>query len=94
MTIDLVQIGNGSFVVSLTKDRMDYLRERIGLRKCLGVICLFIEMNLLGGTIFGFPAIFEVLSKEKIYQNLDSIKQYQVSSNELSDNFLSLSLVY
>ncbi|CAF1305896.1 unnamed protein product [Rotaria sordida] len=27
-------------------------------------------MNLLGGTIYGFPAIFKVLSRNKIYQNL------------------------
>lgn len=58
------------------------------LRKWLGVLCLLIEMNLLGGTIFGFPAIFKILSKQKIYQNYCSdnqqscsqqIKQYQVN---------------
>ncbi len=62
-------------------------REEHFYRKWLGVLFLLIEMNLLGGTIFGFPAIFQILSKNKIYQNLcqetigscsQQIKQYQV----------------
>ena len=55
------------------------------LRKLIGVLFLFIEMILLGGTIFGFPALFQILSKEKIYSNLcqtnsclEQIKEYQV----------------
>jgi hypothetical protein len=50
------------------------------LRKWLGVLFLLIEMNLLGGTIFGFPALFNVLSQKGIYKNEGSqqIKQYQV----------------
>jgi hypothetical protein len=67
---------------------MDISREEHFYRKWLGVLFLLIEMNLLGGTIFGFPAIFKILSKNKIYQNLcdqtiDSClkqtKQYQVN---------------
>jgi len=62
-------------------------REEQFYRKWFGVLFLLIEMNLLGGTIFGFPAIFQILSKNKIYQNLcqettdscfQQIKQYQV----------------
>jgi hypothetical protein len=69
---------------------MDVSRETNVYRKWFGVLFLLIEMNLLGGTIFGFPSIFEVLSKSKIYQNVcesstttnqcsQQIKQYQVS---------------
>jgi hypothetical protein len=55
-------------------------------RKWFGLFFLFLEMNLLGGTIFGFPAIFKVLSSNGIYQNLcqsqnecgKQIKEYQV----------------
>ncbi len=62
-------------------------REEHFYRKWFGVLFLLIETNLLGGTIFGFPAIFQILSKNKIYQNLcpettvscsQQIKQYQV----------------
>jgi hypothetical protein len=41
-------------------------------------------MNLLGGTIFGFPAIFQILSKENIYQTNEPIKQYQVKKKRFS----------
>jgi hypothetical protein len=68
---------------------MTVSRENHRVRKWLGVLFLFIEMNLLGGIIFGLPAIFKVLSKEKIYQNLcpsqttnqcfQQTKQYQVN---------------
>lgn len=37
-------------------------------RKCLGVFCLLIEMNLIGGTIFGFPALYDVLPKYGVYE--------------------------
>ena len=74
---------------------MDFSREKDFYRKRLGVFLILIEMNLLGGTIFGFPAIFKVLSKYGIYQNLCQspvtdqcfekiqIKQYQVMFSEI-----------
>ncbi|CAF1581494.1 unnamed protein product [Adineta ricciae] len=43
----------------------------------MGVLILLIEMNLLGGTIFGFPALFPILSQMKIYQNSSQIKHFQ-----------------
>jgi hypothetical protein len=71
---------------------MDVSRETNVYRKWFGVLFLLVEMNLLGGTIFGFASIFEVLSKLKIYQNgcesssstttnscSQQTKQYQVS---------------
>ncbi|CAF4369063.1 unnamed protein product, partial [Rotaria sordida] len=36
-------------------------------RKWFGVILLLIEVNLIGGTIFGFPALFKTLSQYGIY---------------------------
>lgn len=61
-------------------------KEKHFVRKSLGVIFILIEMNLLGGTIFGFPSIFPILSRQGIYQHLCSnnsttcsqqIQQYQ-----------------
>ncbi|CAF1363219.1 unnamed protein product [Adineta steineri] len=49
---------------------MDVLRERNVYRKYFGVVLLLLEMNFLGGTIFGFPSMFKILSKMNIYQNL------------------------
>ncbi|CAF1678758.1 unnamed protein product, partial [Rotaria magnacalcarata] len=40
-------------------------------------------MNLLGGTIYGFHAIFNVLSKNKIYQNLCSSSTTDKCSEQL-----------
>ena len=67
---------------------MKNCQEKHLFRKWLGVFFLLIEMNLLGGTIFGFPAIFQILSKMEIYKNvcqstetnqcLEQMKQYQV----------------
>ncbi|CAF3709331.1 unnamed protein product [Rotaria sordida] len=36
-------------------------------RKWFGVIWLLIEVNLIGGTIFGFPALFKILPQYEIY---------------------------
>ncbi|CAF1210015.1 unnamed protein product [Rotaria sordida] len=36
-------------------------------RKWFGVIWLLIEVNLIGGTIFGFPALFKILPQYGIY---------------------------
>jgi hypothetical protein len=62
---------------------MNIFKDKKLLRKCFGVLFLFIEMNLLGGTIFGFPAIFQILSKENIYQTNEPIKQYQVKKTKI-----------
>ncbi|UJR12570.1 hypothetical protein I4U23_016746 [Adineta vaga] len=37
------------------------------IRKWSGVVWLFLEVNLLGGTIFGFPALFKILPQYGIY---------------------------
>jgi hypothetical protein len=37
------------------------------VRKWSGVIWLLIEVNLIGGTIFGFPALFQILPQYEIY---------------------------
>ena len=36
-------------------------------RQCFGVIWLFIELNIAGGTIFGLSALFKVFPKYGIY---------------------------
>ena len=35
--------------------------------KWMGIIWLILEVNLIGGTIFGFPALFEILSQYGVY---------------------------
>jgi hypothetical protein len=39
-------------------------------RKWFGLICIMIELNLLGGNILGFAALFSILPKYNIYSNL------------------------
>ncbi|CAF4769593.1 unnamed protein product [Rotaria sp. Silwood1] len=53
-------------------------------------------MNLLGGTIYGFPAIFKVLSKNKIYQNLCSSSTTDKCSEQLQQyqNGLTLGIAF
>lgn len=53
-------------------------------RKWSGVFWLVIEVNLIGGTIFGFPALFKVLANEGIY------KTYCVSSSTVSNSTSAL----
>ncbi|UJR11903.1 hypothetical protein I4U23_016081 [Adineta vaga] len=48
---------------------MNFLNQAKKYQKIIGVFFLFIEMNLLGGTIFGFPALFPILFRMNIYQN-------------------------
>lgn len=71
---------------------MNTPRNMKAYRKWLGVFLLLIEMNLLGGTIYGFQAIFKVLSRNGIYRNLcpssssdidpcpEQLRQYQVKT--------------
>ena len=70
--------------------------DKHGLRKCVGVLFLLLEMNLLGGTIFGFPSLFRILSTRGIYRSScpvgsascdAQIEQYQVSDLALFSHF-------
>ena len=55
--------------------------ENHSIRKWFGVIWLLIEVNLVGGTIFGFSALFEILSQYGIYANQDNCKSTSLSNN-------------
>jgi hypothetical protein len=44
------------------------------VRKWIGVVWLLIEVNLIGGTIFGFPALFQILPQYKIYGDCSSLE--------------------
>ena len=59
----------------------DRSTQKHSCRKILGVIWLVIEVNLLGGTIFGFPALFKVLSDSGIYSSSCSAQLTSNSSN-------------
>ena len=37
------------------------------MQKWIGVICLLIEVNLIGGNIFGFSALYSVLEDHEIF---------------------------
>ncbi|CAF1453618.1 unnamed protein product [Adineta steineri] len=51
--------------ITTTEDKK--IRHRF--RKWSGVVWLLIEVNLVGGTIFGFPALFQILPQYGIYGN-------------------------
>ena len=62
-------------------------KEEYWARKTVGVILIFIEMNLLGGTIFGIPSLFPILARQGIYRHrcppnattcAEQIQEYQV----------------
>jgi len=46
-------------------------KVQYSVRKWFGVIWLLIEVNLIGGTIFGFPALFRILPQYGIYGDKD-----------------------
>ncbi|CAF3636103.1 unnamed protein product [Rotaria sordida] len=52
--------------ITITKTTRETKVHNI-FRKWFGVILLLIEVNLIGGTIFGFPALFKTLSQYGIY---------------------------
>ena len=56
-------------MTSSTKERNDTENHRHSVRKWVGVVWLLFEVNLIGGTIFGFPALFSILSRYEIYTN-------------------------
>ncbi len=39
-------------------------------QKWIGLVCIMIELNLFGGNILGFAALFDILPKYDIYSNL------------------------
>ena len=51
-------------------------------RKWFGIVWLMLELNLLSGNIFGFPAIFKVLAKYGIY---DSYCQSTISASNITE---------
>lgn len=63
------------FDIQLTIPTMINEEKRVenhSKRKWFGVIWLLIEVNLVGGTIFGFAALFEILPQYGIYGNCKS----------------------
>jgi hypothetical protein len=51
-------------------------------RQWFGVICLFIELNLAGGTVFGLPALFPVLPQYGIYDNACTVTLNSTGQSE------------
>src|ERR1700722_24992 len=52
------------------------------VRKWTGVIWLLIEVNLIGGTIFGFPALFKILPQYGIYGDKNNCSSSPVNTTE------------
>jgi hypothetical protein len=55
------------------------------VRKWFGVIWLLIEVNLIGGTIFGFPALFQILPQYEIYGSKNDCSSALVNTTESDD---------
>lgn len=58
-------------------------------RKWFGVVWLLIEVNLIGGTIFGFPALFKILPQYGIYGNIDACLSSRINETETEIDELS-----
>ena len=80
--IDLIR-KNVSFDISILKKFQmtfptaigeDKTVENHSIRKWSGVIWLLIEVNLVAGTIFGFPALFKILPQYGIYAQQQNCK--------------------
>jgi hypothetical protein len=54
-------------------------------RKWFGVIWLLIEVNLIGGTIFGFPALFQILPQYGIYGDINDCSSSLLNTTESDD---------
>jgi hypothetical protein len=54
------------------------------VRKWSGVIWLLIEVNLIGGTIFGFPALFAILPQYGIYGDNNNCSSSSINTTEKS----------
>ncbi|CAF1583015.1 unnamed protein product [Rotaria sp. Silwood1] len=59
------------------------------IRKWFGVIWLLIEVNLIGGTIFGFPALFQILPQYGIYGSENDCSSSLINTTESDDGELS-----
>jgi hypothetical protein len=59
------------------------------VRKWFGVIWLLIEVNLIGGTIFGFPALFQILPQYGIYGSKNDCSSALVNTTESDDGMSS-----
>ncbi|CAF3816856.1 unnamed protein product [Rotaria sp. Silwood1] len=59
------------------------------IRKWFGVIWLLIEVNLIGGTIFGFPALFQILPQYGIYGSENDCSSSIINTTESDDGELS-----
>ncbi|CAF2769945.1 unnamed protein product [Rotaria sp. Silwood2] len=65
-------------------------KDHHSIRKWFGVIWLLIEVNLIGGTIFGFPALFKILPQYGIYgdnnncSSSSSMNNTEIENTELS----------
>ncbi|CAF1222983.1 unnamed protein product [Rotaria sordida] len=58
-------------------------------RKWFGLIWLVIEVNLVGGTIFGFPALFKILPQYGIYGNQNNCSSSFINQTEIENRELS-----
>jgi len=58
------------------------------VRKWFGVIWLLIEVNLIGGTIFGFPALFRILPQYEIYGSKNDCSSSLLNTTESDDRIL------
>ncbi len=68
---------------SATKEAVTEKYVDHSFRKWFGVIWLLIEVNLIGGTIFGFPALFQILPQYGIYGSKDNCSALLVKTTEL-----------
>ncbi|CAF2651537.1 unnamed protein product [Rotaria sp. Silwood2] len=58
-------------------------------RKWFGLIWLVIEVNLIGGTIFGFPALFQILPQYGIYDDKNNCSSSRVNQRQTENGDLS-----
>jgi hypothetical protein len=54
-------------------------------RKWTGVIWLLIEVNLIGGTIFGFSALFKILPQYGIYSDKNNCLSSLINTTETGE---------
>ncbi|CAF3078379.1 unnamed protein product [Rotaria sp. Silwood2] len=59
------------------------------VRKWFGLIWLVIEVNLIGGTIFGFPALFQILPQYGIYDDQNNCSSSRVNQRQTENGDLS-----
>jgi hypothetical protein len=64
-------------------------KVQYSVRKWFGVIWLLIEVNLIGGTIFGFPALFRILPQYGIYGDKDNCSSSVMNTTQTVSGELS-----